>query len=752
MARWAEYRGDLWVRHVDPGRTPPLGSPFPLTPIAGYGYVGGLTVDNSGTGTDGRIIQAGGDILKAWEPDGTELGIPFPIAPVEPGRYCQPAVDSHGTMYVSNLDEFGVAEGRGILPYSPLGVPGTPVDTTKFQNGSPCAVDFDSHDNMLVGTGESGIFRYTASSHYTEAEPVVSNSGNLGTMTVDRTNDHILGSRGNSIWEYDEDGNKIREFGDTHGVDFPGFQNVAVNETTQEIYVADSGPTNQIRVFGPPKLLPNLTTNRPDEVTTTSANVYGHVDLDGGPNVTECYFEYGPDQSYSTGEVQCTPGASPGEPITGATDVSSKLIELVQGTTYNYRLVAKTSEGTVVGNNQTLVAADPPLVRNERIVEVTADHALLKAEINPRGVNGSWRIEYGAEDCGVSECQSSDSENFVLCSLFSCPSPPTTFVAVSKELINLTPGQLHHFRFAGDNDQAGTGYGEDATFRTFPLDPAGIDPCPNSNARKLSGASKLSHCRGFELVSAADSGGYDVASNIVEGETPLPAYPQADDQFLYTTSVGKLPGVAGFPVNLGTDPYVASRGAGGWKTKYMGLPATLPSASPFASTVSGANANLTTFAFGEPDRCSPCFGDGTTGIPLRLPDGGMVQGMKGSIEVANPEPAGEVDKPLSTDGSHFVFGSEQKFEPAGNTGSPTLYDRNLNTDTTQVVSTMPDGSTMIGDVASSTSPRTAVASWSPNSSATTRRATRTTTFTCTSATTPTRCWSRTRRMGSSTTG
>ncbi len=48
---------------------------------------------------------------------------------------------------------------------------------------------------------------------------------------------------------------------------------------------------------------------------------------------------------------------------------------------------------------------------------------------------------------------------------------------------------------------------------------------------------------------------------------------------------------------------------------------------------------------------------------------------------------------FSGDGSHFLFGSEQKFVPAGNpdNGNVTIYDRDLADGTTQVVSTLPDG-------------------------------------------------------------
>ena len=62
------------------------------------------------------------------------------------------------------------------------------------------------------------------------------------------------------------------------------------------------------------------------------------------------------------------------------------------------------------------------------------------------------------------------------------------------------------------------------------------------------------------------------------------------------------------------------------------------------------------------------------------------------------DPTGEVRKPLSADGSHFIFGASKKFESAGKEGSPSIYDRNLNTDTTQVVSTLENGTTMGGEV------------------------------------------------------
>jgi hypothetical protein len=112
----------------------------------------------------------------------------------------------------------------------------------------------------------------------------------------------------------------------------------------------------------------------------------------------------------------------------------------------------------------------------------------------------------------------------------------------------------------------------------------------------------------------------------------------------------------------------------------------------------GADARLDTFAFAGPGICSPCFTSGVeTGIPVRLPDGSLVQGMAGSLDPgAGAKPEGEIAKYFSADGSHLIFGSKARFEPDASGADLTIYDRNLRTATTQVVSKTPLGATMTG--------------------------------------------------------
>ena len=160
---------------------------------------------------------------------------------------------------------------------------------------------------------------------------------------------------------------------------------------------------------------------------------------------------------------------------------------------------------------------------------------------------------------------------------------------------------------------------------------------------------------------------------------------------LYSVENGAISGTD-HPTNRGSDPYVATRGENGWTTEYVGIPANDPcSAAPFSSVPSGANAGLETFAFGAPGGCSPCFEGGYTGIPVRLANGQLVQGMAGSLNPGpSAKPAGLIAEDLSANGEHFVFGSTSQFEPEGNkNGEISIYDRNLKSGETHVVSFTP---------------------------------------------------------------
>jgi hypothetical protein len=425
------------------------------------------------------------------------------------------------------------------------------------------------------------------------------------------------------------------------------------------------------------------------QVATLPATSIKHdaVTLNGSfdPNgeTTHYYFEWGLTGAYEHYAPVPPPGVDGGE-APGPMAVSTVLGNLEAGLTYHYRLVATNSHGTTQGADETVIPTEQPSIRNDRVSQVNTDHAQLEALVNPNALETTYHWEYGTEDCSVTECEETAAS-----SIGSGPDD----VRITYALEGLTPGKTYYFRLVSVNSR-GEVKGEDHSFVTYTAE-SGVDTCPNVLVRKQTGAAPTRHCRAYELVSAANTGGYDVESNLISGLHPMPGFPNADGKVLYTVRFGSIPG-SGNPPNKGGDPYVATRGAEGWTTAYVGLQANgTESVDPFASTLLEADQRLDSFAIGGPEICAPCFPDGSANIPLRLPNGELVKGMAGDENPA-ADPAGEITRHFSADGSHFVFGSTAKFEPSGNSGSLSIYERDLSADTTRVVSTMPDGSTMPG--------------------------------------------------------
>ena len=107
--------------------------------------------------------------------------------------------------------------------------------------------------------------------------------------------------------------------------------------------------------------------------------------------------------------------------------------------------------------------------------------------------------------------------------------------------------------------------------------------------------------------------------------------------------------------------------------------------------------DLSTLVFGGPETCSPCFGDGKTGLPFRRDGGPLTQGMAGqprprALRLNRTATSG---RRLSADGTHLIFGSASAFEgDAATSGDVSIYDRNLLTGVTHVVSKTPAGANL----------------------------------------------------------
>ncbi|HEX7059190.1 MAG TPA: hypothetical protein VF176_04995 [Solirubrobacterales bacterium] len=333
--------------------------------------------------------------------------------------------------------------------------------------------------------------------------------------------------------------------------------------------------------------------------------------------------------------------------------------------------------------------AEIPHVASQTATQITSNKALIKTDIAANLDVATFHVEYGARPCSEvpNPCASTAESSGIGASFL--PRPETGV------LTDLKPDTQYYYRVVASNG-VGSEQGPDRSFHTFP-EPVFDPTCTNNLARQQTRAAFLLDCRAYELVSAENQGGYDVESDLIPGQTPYAGFPQADGKALYGVHNGGIPNT-GKPTNRGIDPYVATRDAEHqrWNTSYVGVPADAPSTSPFSSTVAGADSSLNSFAFDGSDICDPCFAGGSNGIPIRTPDGSLTQGMAGSIDVPFPESAGGVRKHFSADGSHFLFSSKQQFEPGGNSSGTdaTVYDRNLDTNQTQVVSTDETGATI----------------------------------------------------------
>ncbi len=330
-----------------------------------------------------------------------------------------------------------------------------------------------------------------------------------------------------------------------------------IHDTTYHyrLVVSNANGTN----YGPdgtftPHAVPGLSTEPATMVTSTAARLNGA--FVGNGERTQYFFEWGTDTSYGN-TTAAPPGADAGRPM-GASVIASEIQGLEPLTEYHYRVVASNSVGTSVGEDQTFAtSASAPLVA-ESVSDVHSDSAELQAQINPAREDTSYHFEYGNADCSTGPCTSTPVPSADIGS-------GATTVSVNAHLSDLSAGTTYAYRVVAEN-KSGVTDGPDHTFTTFATGGTLADHCPNAHVRQQTGAALLLDCRAYELVSAANTGGYDVESDLVPGQTPYAGYPEAERAaVLYAVHDGGIPGTD-HPTNRGPDPYIATRGEEGWST------------------------------------------------------------------------------------------------------------------------------------------------------------------------------------------
>jgi hypothetical protein len=188
-------------------------------------------------------------------------------------------------------------------------------------------------------------------------------------------------------------------------------------------------------------------------VTQTTATIQWRVNPDGS-NVTECKFEIGTTTSYGvSGPCKKLPGSGD-VPVQVSTSASG----LQPNTTYHYRVVSKSSNGTFEGPDIffTTLSIVAPSVETKGTSGVGASSATLYASVDPRGGSVSTcKFEYGT---------STSYGSSVSCA--ALPGGGSSPVAVDAAIgSGLAANTEYHYRISATNS-SGTSKGADATFKT----------------------------------------------------------------------------------------------------------------------------------------------------------------------------------------------------------------------------------------------------------------------------------------------
>jgi hypothetical protein len=643
-----------------------------------------IAVDNSGGPHQGRIYVENAFITNAiwaYEPSGEEVHGNFPIMFVQGGP--EKIATSHLT---GNFFTMGTPLSEHVYEFNPEGKKTGKVVNVSQLGYTEGHLAIGPNDEPIVYNAYApyrGIMKFTSSGELTESI-FTEYSGVYG---VDQISGEIASAREEEAVIYNSEGDELP------ATEYPYTGEpiaTAVNGANHYIYVATS---QRLQVLAPE---PTVTlgdariepSTSPEAYKPTEVTLKGSVNPNGVPT-TSCYFEVGSVVEYGYVYYEEVVPCEQGEVLSGGspTPVTAQLSGLTKGGSYHYRLVLGNANGNLRTNEKTISPSAKPIVEEAFISEPHADSALFHFEVTPEGAPTTYHVLYGTGDC-LTEPQT--------CS----ESPESKSVGAGQVRIPLTylltglEKETTYDYVVVATNQSGSGESAQGTFTTFPTVEALEDNCSNAHVRQQTGAALLADCRAYELVSAANSGGYNVESYLAEEQQPFGGYPEAEGptRVLYGVHDGAIPGT-GNPTNHGLDPYVATRGTQGWSTKYVGIPANTPySNEAFASPLAGADSSLDTFVFGGSNLCSPCFEDGSTGVPVTLSDGSLVQGMQGPLKPGNSATAGMlVKKSLSADGSHLIFGSTSEFETGA--GTPAIYDRDLGSSppTTQAISKLPAG-------------------------------------------------------------
>ncbi len=308
--------------------------------------------------------------------------------------------------------------------------------------------------------------------------------------------------------------------------------------------------TNELE-FETPAAPPTVESVSAPKVTATAVTLEGAVN----PNneSTECRFQYGT-TSVSENEVACNPELLTGfgphgvssTTLNGTGETVTSITDLLQGTTYKYRLLAKNLAGEE--SKEGTFATMPLTVGNENSPTVTGGEAEVSADIGTAESAAKYYVQYGTNS--VEELSTPE---------VSVPGSSTP-AKVEQRLGDLQPATTYSFRFVASDGHAPV-IGEERTFTTSAAPVATVETCPNAQLRaEQPFGLTLPDCRAYEIVSPVETNGQDATDSFVASG---PRASLSGDAVTFA-SKGSFAGAVGV---VGENQMISRRGADGWSTQ-----------------------------------------------------------------------------------------------------------------------------------------------------------------------------------------
>ncbi len=206
-------------------------------------------------------------------------------------------------------------------------------------------------------------------------------------------------------------------------------------------------------------VLPTVATTPADQITTTSARIMGSLSSFGTGTSVTVDFEYGPTASYgTTSDISVVPEVPA---IFGfVIGLGNSASPLTCNTTYHYRAVANSSDGTAYGDDMsfTTLPCPAPTITTTAASAISLTSENLQATYaDPTGTGGPMTVGF---DYGLTTAYGST---------VTSPNPVSAGI-VSVLATDLTCGTAYHFRAFGTDASNNTIHGDDMTFTTMPCE------------------------------------------------------------------------------------------------------------------------------------------------------------------------------------------------------------------------------------------------------------------------------------------